>query len=128
MLGVDLNFANYSPPVLQLAKETGVPCVALDYSELSMYTANLSDEDSFTAAIDKVFSPGQAGGKPLRLRIGPSEAEAVAAGLTRVHQFGCASAPSSTGCARTAQITPTTSSAMPASEVTGGHAPRSAKA
>ena len=68
-------FAGYSPPVLQLAKETGVPCVALDYAELNMYTANLSSEELFIAAIDKVFSVGEARGELPRLRIGPTEAE-----------------------------------------------------
>jgi hypothetical protein len=67
-------FASYSPPILQLGKETGVPSIALDYSELNMYTANLSCEESFVAAIDKVFNVGRERGELPRLRIGPAEA------------------------------------------------------
>ena len=67
-------FASYSPPILQLAKETGVPSIALDYSELNMYSANLSGEESFVAAIDRVFSFGREHGELPRLRIGPTEA------------------------------------------------------
>jgi hypothetical protein len=69
----DDEFASYSPPVLQLAKETGVPSIALDYSELNMYTANLSSEESFVAAVDKVFNFGRERGELPRLRIGPAE-------------------------------------------------------
>lgn len=66
-------FASYSPPVSQLARETGVPSIALDYSELNMYTANLSSEESFVAAIDKVFNIGRERGELPRLRIRPAE-------------------------------------------------------
>jgi hypothetical protein len=38
-----------------------------------MYTANLNSEESFVAAIDKVFNIGQERGELPRLRIGPAE-------------------------------------------------------
>ncbi|WP_343548008.1 hypothetical protein [Ralstonia sp.] len=65
------DFPRYSSPVLQLASETGVPCVALDYAELNMYTANLRDEQSFLLAIERVFEAGSASGTLPRLRLGP---------------------------------------------------------
>jgi hypothetical protein len=62
-------YSSYSPPVLQLSREIGVPCVALDYAELSMYTAHLADEESFVAALDKVQSVALQTGMLPRLRI-----------------------------------------------------------
>ncbi|MBE5530105.1 hypothetical protein A9J41_08075 [Laribacter hongkongensis] len=63
-------FATYSPLVLQLARESKVPCVPLDYIELNMYTANLLDEEQFLRAIDQVFGHGDQTGMFPRLRIG----------------------------------------------------------
>jgi hypothetical protein len=66
-------YGSYSPPVLQLSAETGVPSVALDYAELNMYTANLTSEASFIEAIDTVYRMAQERGQLPRLPIRPQE-------------------------------------------------------
>ncbi len=66
-------YETYSPLILQLARESEVPCVALDYVELNMYTAHLLDEGQFVAAIDQVFEHGERTGMLPRMRIGPDD-------------------------------------------------------
>jgi hypothetical protein len=61
-------YSVYSPPVLEVSKETQVPCIALDYAELQMYTG-LSSENRFFEAFDLVFSHGSKTGEFPRLRI-----------------------------------------------------------
>ena len=61
-------YSVYSPPILEVSKETQVPCIALDYAELQMYTG-LSSENKFLEAFDLVFSHGSKTGKFPRLRI-----------------------------------------------------------
>ena len=65
-------YSIYSPAVLSLAEQTQVPCIALDYTELHMYTANLSDEDLFFEAYDVVFTNDNITGAFPRLRFGLS--------------------------------------------------------
>ena len=62
-------YSVYSPPILALSKETGVPCLALDYRELQMYTTKLRGEEAFFGAFDRVFSYGSENGELPRLRI-----------------------------------------------------------
>ena len=68
-------FSIYSPIILSLAQSTSVPCIALDYSDLNMYTSNLADEFSFFEAYDRVFKHGIQNGVFPRLRILPNYEE-----------------------------------------------------
>jgi len=68
-----LDYSKYTPPLLQLSEESGVPCVPLDYPELHMYTAHLSDEDSLVGALDRVYAVGRNSGRFPRLRLGLTE-------------------------------------------------------
>lgn len=61
-------FGEYSLPILQLSKETGIPCIALDYSELQVYTG-VSSRGKFFEAFDLVYNHGQETGQLPRLRI-----------------------------------------------------------
>lgn len=61
-------FGAYSPPLLQLSRETGIPCIALDYAELQAYTA-MSSREKFFEAFDLVYKHGQEAGQLPRLRI-----------------------------------------------------------
>jgi hypothetical protein len=61
-------FDEYSPLLLDVYEETGVPCVALDYPELTSYVTGLS-ADEFFEALDRVFSYGISTGMFPRLRI-----------------------------------------------------------
>lgn len=62
-------YSNYSTPILELSKETHVPCIALDYPELQSYTTVLSSKESFFQAIDRVFTHGRETGMFPRLRL-----------------------------------------------------------
>ena len=61
-------FGAYSPPLLGLAGETGVPVIALDYAELQAYTT-MNGVGKFFEAFDRVFAHGQQAGEFPRLRI-----------------------------------------------------------
>jgi hypothetical protein len=61
-------FGAYSPAILDLAKETGIPCIALDYPELQAYTG-MSSREKFFEAFDLVYKHGQETGALPRLRI-----------------------------------------------------------
>lgn len=69
------DYSDYTPALLQLSGESGVACVALDYPELHMYTAHLSDEDSFLGALDRVYAVGSELGTFPRLRFGLTESQ-----------------------------------------------------
>jgi hypothetical protein len=56
--------------LLQLSRDTKVPCVALDYPELAQYTAHLSGEEEFFAALHQVHDFAIANGTFPRLRFG----------------------------------------------------------
>jgi len=64
----DDEYSLYSPPILDLSRETGVPCIALDYGELHMYTL-MSSESKFWEAFDLVYALGVKTGEFPRLRI-----------------------------------------------------------
>lgn len=49
---------------------TRVPCIALDYSELNMYTAHLASEEVFFEAYNRVFTVGVERKEFPRLRFG----------------------------------------------------------
>lgn len=66
-------YLDYSDMILPMAKETQVPCIPLDYTELHMYTSNLSEEDDFFSAYDRVFYHGVESGMFPRLRFGLAE-------------------------------------------------------
>jgi hypothetical protein len=61
-------YSIYSPPILDLSRETGVPCIALEYGELDMYT-RMSSESKFFEAFDLVSSHGLKTGEFPKLRI-----------------------------------------------------------
>jgi hypothetical protein len=62
-------YGSYTPPILSLSRETQVACVALDYSELHMYSKHLRGEEAFFNAFDRVFGHGVETGMFPRLRI-----------------------------------------------------------
>jgi len=66
-------YSDYSDLVLPMAKDTQVPCIPLDYTELHMYTSNLREEDDFFSAYDRVFTHGVESGMFPRLRFGLTE-------------------------------------------------------
>ncbi len=68
----DDEYSIYSPIILSLAQSSNIPCIALDYSELNLYTSNLADEYSFFEAFDRVSDYGIQNGTFPRLRILPS--------------------------------------------------------
>jgi hypothetical protein len=61
-------YDEYTPLLLDVYKETDVPCVVLDYPELVSYASGL-DTEGFFAALDRVFSHGLNTGLFPRLRI-----------------------------------------------------------
>ncbi len=67
-------YSIYSPPILDLSRETGVPCIALDYGELQMYT-QLRSQAHFLEAFDFVYSHGSKTGEFPKLRIWPTDDE-----------------------------------------------------
>lgn len=72
----DDNYHLYSPPMLQLSADTGVPCIALSYGELHQYTAHLKGNDAFFGAFLRVFMHGRQTGMFPRLRLRrPTEAD-----------------------------------------------------
>lgn len=66
----DDQYGEYSPLLLQLSAQTDVPCVALDYSELVMYTTHLSGEEDFFSAYQRVHYVGRERSEFPRLRFG----------------------------------------------------------
>lgn len=70
------SFGEYSEQILSLVHDLNVPCIALDYAELSMYTAHLPSEDLFFEAYYRVINTGIDGGQLPRLRLGMIEPEA----------------------------------------------------
>jgi hypothetical protein len=69
----DDSFREYSKQILALVHDIHVPCIALDYGELSMYTAHLPSEDLFFEAYYRVINTGIDGGQLPRLRLGMIE-------------------------------------------------------
>lgn len=67
----DADRAAYSSTLLQLGREARLPCLALDYGELNMYTSNLRNEREFVAALDRAVGEGESTGIIPRSRIGP---------------------------------------------------------
>jgi hypothetical protein len=70
-------YDRYTPLLLDVYRETNVPCVVLDYPELVSYSSGLST-DGFFEALDKVFLHGLQTGMFPRLRIWsfPEQADA----------------------------------------------------
>jgi len=65
----DDNYDAYTTPMLKLSKDTGIPCIALSYSELHQYTAHLRGDDAFFEAYTRVFTHGYETGMFPRLRL-----------------------------------------------------------
>lgn len=70
-------YSEYSPPLLQLAQDAQVPCIALDYTELHSYTMYLADEHEFFDAYDRVFSVALEHGQYPRLRFGVGDSRSA---------------------------------------------------
>jgi len=64
------SFVEYTEQILALVHDINVPCIVLDYGELSMYTAHLPNEESFFEAYYRVINTGIDGGQLPRLRFG----------------------------------------------------------
>jgi len=52
------DYPSYSADILSLAERTKVPCIALDFTELHMFTTHLDDAGAFFRACDAVFASG----------------------------------------------------------------------
>lgn len=65
----DDNYDEYTPPMLDLYRRTGVPCIALSYGELHGYTNHLEGDDAFLEAFMRVFEYGLETGIFPRLRV-----------------------------------------------------------
>jgi hypothetical protein len=50
-----------------------VPCIALDYAELLMYTSHLAGEEGFFEAYNRVFEVALERGEFPRLRMGAGD-------------------------------------------------------
>jgi len=68
----DDEYPSYSTDILSLAERTEVPCIALEYSELHMFTTHLNDADAFFRACDHVFVSGAQTGIFPRVTLQPS--------------------------------------------------------
>ena len=51
----DTEYAVYSPPVLQLARDSGVPCLLVDYHELHNFTHHRHTEKELLASFQQTF-------------------------------------------------------------------------
>lgn len=71
----DSDFDQYTPPMLKLADEIGVLCIALSFNELHEFTKRLGDEQGFFEAYWRIMKHGQETGMFPRLRIAPEDAE-----------------------------------------------------
>jgi hypothetical protein len=65
----DDDYDVYTPPMLKLAHDTGIPCIALSYSGLHQYTNHLRGDDAFFGAYMRVFMQGYETGVFPRLRL-----------------------------------------------------------
>ena len=65
----DDDYDIYSPPMLKLANDTDIPCIALSYSELHQYTNHLRGDEAFFGAYMRVFMHGLETGMFPRLRL-----------------------------------------------------------
>ncbi|PSO13660.1 hypothetical protein FB595_103228 [Sphingobium sp. AEW010] len=63
-------FSVYTPPVMGIFDDTGIPCFVLDYPELHNYTLHLRTEDAFIGALEQVFKVARERGEFPRLRFG----------------------------------------------------------
>ncbi|AXA54720.1 hypothetical protein ACNT2N_14305 [Pseudomonas thivervalensis] len=67
----DDDYDEYTPPMLELYKATGVACIPLSYTELHQYTRFIEGDEHFYDAFNKVFSHGLETGMFPRLRVHP---------------------------------------------------------
>jgi hypothetical protein len=67
----DDDYPSYSSDILSLANRTEVPCIALDYPELHMFTTHLTDAEAFFRACDNVFVKGAETGVFPRVTLRP---------------------------------------------------------
>lgn len=51
----DTEYSVYSPPVLELSRNSGVPCLLLDYNELHNFTQHRRSEGEFFATFRRTF-------------------------------------------------------------------------
>jgi len=65
-------YPSYSEAIFSLVERTKVPCIALDYMELHMFTTHLENADAFFRACDHVFADGAETGVFRRAMIKPS--------------------------------------------------------
>lgn len=61
----------YSRMIAEVWTETRVPCIALDYTELTQLTAHVRGEEPFFRALDNIHTAGQVQGKYPRPRFWP---------------------------------------------------------
>ena len=65
-------YPSYSEAIFSLVERTKVPCIALDYMELHMFTTHLESADAFFRACDHVFEDGAETGLFRRAMIKPN--------------------------------------------------------
>lgn len=68
----DSEYPSYSEAILSLVKRTEVPCIALEYLELHMFTTHLENADAFFCAFDNIFEDCVQNGVFRRATIKPS--------------------------------------------------------
>jgi hypothetical protein len=81
-LFVDM-YDDYSRVLFDFFDDVGLPCIALEYSELHQYTTFCRDEASFLGAYFQVFDKARELGSYPRLRFGVRDAEELRRGQTR---------------------------------------------
>lgn len=67
----DDDYDKYTPPMLDLYRQTGIATIPLSYSELHQYSRFIHGDDAFFAAFTKVFNYGLETGVFPRLRVLP---------------------------------------------------------
>lgn len=67
----DDDYDEYTPPMLELYRHTGIACIPLSYSELHQYSRFIHGDAAFFEAFMKVFSHGLETGVFPRLRVLP---------------------------------------------------------
>lgn len=63
-------YGEYSPMILKTWTDTGVPCVALDYMELTQFMSHVAGEESFFEVLERIHTVSQEHGLYPRSRFG----------------------------------------------------------
>jgi hypothetical protein len=81
-------YADYSRVLFDFLDDVGLPCIALDITELHKFTTFCPNEAAFLGAYFEVFDKAQELGQFPRLRFGLRDVEAVWGGTAASDVFG----------------------------------------